>query len=92
MLHLFVLLFITQNTIHQRIIRCVIENCALAIAMGLQNANESEFHGFGNLVTGLWRVIEIFLKEFIRTHAQGRHFNICLGGFPWEFLFVAFFQ
>ena len=79
MLPSFVLPFIIQNTIHQRIMKCVIENGVLAIAMGLQNANESEFHGFGNLVTGLWRVIEIFLKEFIRTHAQGRHFNIFLG-------------
>ena len=64
------LLFIIQNTIHQRIIKCIIEN-SVSLLLWVSNANENEFHCFGNLVIWLWKsfgkVLELILKEFVQT-------------------------
>ena len=64
------LLFIIQNTIHQRIIKCIIEN-SVSLLLWVSNANENEFHGFGNLVIWLWKsfgkVLELILKEFVQA-------------------------
>ena len=62
MLRVFVLIFIILNTILQKL-----ENVSskmyhrkwrFSIAMGFQNANENEFHGFGKSVSWLWKRYE----------------------------------
>ena len=64
---LFIILFIIQNIIHQKIMKCVIENGVFLLLWGFLNANENELHCFGNLVISLWKkfgkVLEIFLRS-----------------------------
>ena len=53
MLCLFILLFMVQNIIHQKIIRYIVENSVFLLLWGRQNANENKFYVFVSLV--VWK-------------------------------------
>ena len=47
--------------------------------MGLQNVNENEFHGFGNLAIWLWNSFGSFLKEVCtNTGSRGENTGVWL--------------
>ena len=48
MLCLLILLFVIQNAIHQRVMKCTVQKWHSSVAMEFKNATEIEFHGFGN--------------------------------------------
>ena len=62
MLHLFVLLFIIQNTIHQRILICIIENGVFLLSWGFKMQMKVSsmvlkiwLFGFGKVLEKLWK-------------------------------------
>ena len=49
MLRLFVLLFVTQNTIHQKFIKCIIKNVVFVLLRGFSMRVKMSF-----IVLGIW--------------------------------------
>ena len=64
------LILLLFNSIHTlpKIVKHSIESEAFSIFKRLQkNTNGNVFHGSGNLITWLWKSLEIHLEKLVRT-------------------------